>query len=208
MIKIIIADDHPIFRQGIVSIVEKCPNINIMGQAKDGQEALEQIKQFQPDIAVLDIDMPNVTGLDVIRKLKRINTNCKFIILTMLKDMELFNEVKQLGGQGYLLKDSASEELVECIKQVFEGNNYVDNLIEEELKNKNQINNVLENLTKTEKNVLKLIARELTTKEIADMLFVSPKTIENHRSNICKKLDISGVNAIQKFISKHQINHF
>ncbi len=208
MIKIIIADDHPIFRQGIVSIVEKCPNINIMGQAKDGQEALEQIKQFQPDIAVLDIDMPNVTGLDVIRKLKRINTNCKFIILTMLKDMELFNEVKQLGGQGYLLKDSASEELVECIKQVFEGNNYVDNLIEEELKNKNQINNVLENLTKTERNVLKLIARELTTKEIADMLFVSPKTIENHRSNICKKLDISGVNAIQKFISKHQINHF
>jgi DNA-binding NarL/FixJ family response regulator len=208
MINIIIADDHPIFRQGIVSIVEKSTNIKILAQAKDGQEAIEQIKEFKPDIAVLDIDMPQVTGLDVIRKLKRINCNCKFIILTMLKDIELFNEVKQLGGQGYLLKDSASDELVECIKRVNNNETYIDQLLLKQIESKNQTNDVLENLTKTEKNVLKLVARELTTKEIADMLFVSPKTVENHRSNICKKLNISGVNALQKFIAKHQINHF
>ncbi len=208
MIDIIIADDHPIFRQGIVSIIEKCHQINILGQAQNGEEALQLIKTLKPKIAVLDIDMPKLTGLDVIRQLNRIDCGCYYIILTMHKEVELYYEIQNLNISGYLLKDSATEELVECIKTVNQGKIYTDKLILEQIKNNTNVNSKLNELTKTEKNVLKLIARDLSTKEIAEMLFVSPKTIENHRANICKKLNITGVNAIQKFLLKNKINKY
>jgi len=208
MINIIIADDHPIFRQGLVSILEKCHDINLMAQAEDGKEALKLIKTLKPDVAILDIDMPFYTGLDVVRQLNKIGFKCNFVILTMLKELDLLNEVKGLKIKGYLLKDSASDDLINCIKTVFKGDVCIDNSVLDQLKSTTSKNEYLDNLSKTEKNVLKLIARDFTTKEIAEMLFVSPKTIENHRSNICKKLNISGSNAIQFFLKDHQINHF
>ena len=126
MIEVIIADDHPIFRKGVVYILEQSTEINLIGEAKDGKEAVELIKSKQPKIAILDIDMPHLTGLDVVRQLKRSNSSCKFIILTMLKEIELYEEVRTLGINGYLLKDSASENLVNCIKKVNIGENYID----------------------------------------------------------------------------------
>jgi DNA-binding NarL/FixJ family response regulator len=207
MIEVIVADDHPIFRKGVVYIVEQCPNVTIIGEAEDGIEAVELIKLNQPQIAILDIDMPKMTGLDVIRQLKGVNSKCKFIILTMLKEVELYHEVKEIGIEGYLLKDSAAEKLIDCIKAVANESVFIDPIILSQLENNKTTSEILNSLTKSEKNIIKLIARKMSTKTIAEMLFISTKTVENHRSNICKKLKLKGTNPILNFIVENKISH-
>lgn len=204
IIKIIIADDHPIFRNGLRRIIETEDKILIIGEADNGTKALEKIRELKPDIAVLDIDMPKMTGLEVLRELK--GSDIKIIFLTMYAEEDIFDEAMNLGIKGFVLKDSAVNDIIECIFSVYEDNYYISPSVSNflidrrkklsELKNNNPR---LLNLTLAEKKILKFIAENKTSKEIADVLFVSYRTIENHRANISNKLNLKGSHSLVKF---------
>lgn len=203
-IRIIIADDHPIFRGGLRQIISADLSIEIIGEAENGEKALEIIQELKPDIAVLDIDMPKKTGLDVIRELK--DSNTKIIFLTMYAEEDIFDEAMDLGIKGYVLKDSAVNDIIECILSVNEDNYYISPnvsnlLVNRRNKSKNLIkkNPELGNLTKTERNILRFISENKTSKEIAEVLFLSHRTVENHRTNISNKLNLKGSHSLLKF---------
>ncbi len=203
-IRIIIADDHPIFRGGLRQIISADKSIEILGEADNGEKALEIIQELKPDIAVLDIDMPKKTGLDVLRELG--NSKTKIIFLTMYAEEDIFDEAMDLGIKGYVLKDSAVNDIIECILSVNEDNYYISPnvsnlLVNRRNKSKNLIkkNPELGNLTKTERNILKYISENKTSKEIAEVLFLSHRTVENHRTNISNKLNLRGSHSLLKF---------
>ncbi len=198
-IKLIIADDHHIFRKGILSIVSEDNNIEILGEASNGEEALKLIEDIKPDIAILDIDMPYLSGLDVARKIIERKLNTKIVILTIHKDKEYFDEALELDIKAYVLKESIANDLIDCIKQVAAGEYYISASISGYLVEKNKSTpkqNVLDKLTPSEKEILKLIAQNKTSVQIADILFRSVRTIENHRNNICNKLELKGPHAL------------
>lgn len=203
-IRIIIADDHPIFRGGLRQIISADESIEIIGEADNGEKALEIIHELKPDIAVLDIDMPKKTGLDVIRELN--DSNTKIIFLTMYAEEDIFDEAMDFGIKGYVLKDSAVNDIIECILSVNEDNYYISPnvsnlLVNRRNKSKNLIkkNPELGNLTKTERNILRFISENKTSKEIAEVLFLSHRTVENHRTNISNKLNLKGSHSLLKF---------
>ncbi len=211
-IRIIIADDHPIFRKGLVDLIEQENNIEILGQASNGEIAYELITKLSPDIAILDINMPLKTGFDVSRELKNSNSKVKIIFLTMHDEEEIFQRAIELNTSGYLLKDSAAEDIIECIQAVAKEEFYFSPTLSKHFISKqNSINAKSENfgiekLTFTEKTILRLISSGSTSQEIADELFVSRKTVENHRVNICAKLNLHGVNALMKFAIQNKAN--
>ncbi|MBK6772378.1 MAG: response regulator transcription factor [Ignavibacteria bacterium] len=203
-IRIIIADDHPIFRGGLRQIISADESIEIIGEADNGEKALEIIQELKPDIAVLDIDMPKKTGLDVLRELK--DSSTKIIFLTMYAEEDIFDEAMDFGIKGYVLKDSAVNDIIECILSVNEDNYYISPnvsnlLVNRRNKSKNLIkkNPELGNLTKTERNILRFISENKTSKEIAEVLFLSHRTVENHRTNISNKLNLKGSHSLLKF---------
>jgi DNA-binding NarL/FixJ family response regulator len=210
-IRIVMADDHPIVRQGLRQIIETDRAISIVGEAGDGETALELIEKHQPDVAVLDIDMPNTDGFDVVRALKEKNIPIKIIFLTMHSEDEIFEEAMDLGVKGYVLKDSAVNDIVASIKSVAAGKYFLSPALSSLLLNRrNRINELNENLpalqtlTPTERKILKLIAEDKTSKEIAAELFISHRTVETHRTNISRKLDLSGNLALVKFAAAHK----
>lgn len=209
MQKIIIADDHPIFRSGIKSIIESLPDMQIVAEAEDGMQAYQSILAYRPDIAILDLEMPLLTGLDVCKKVLAEKNSTKFIILTMHKEKHYFTEAMQCGVSGYLLKDNATLDLVNCIEAIANGKKYASTDIEffltehESKQHSTEWSKIESLLTPTEKVILKLIAEGKTSAEIANMLFVSPNTIDNHRSNLNKKIKLDGEkNALLKFAMK------
>ena len=210
-ITIIIADDHPIVRQGLRQTIEAENGLNIVAEAEDGQAALAAIVKFQPQIAVLDIDMPEMDGFEVARAVREKNLATEIIFLTIHRDEIMFNEAIDLGAKGYVLKQSALEEITSCIKTVAKSQYYASpslttllinrqrrvlNLSEEKI--------TIKDLTRSEKRILKMIADDRTTKEIADELFISPTTVEKHRANICRKLELKGSYALLKFALTHK----
>ena len=205
-IKVFNADDHPILRKGVSNLLTETPDIDWVGSAGDGREALEKIRAIQPDVAVLDIEMPYLSGLEVARTLIEENSKTVFILLTLFKDESFFRNAMTTGIKGYLLKESSEAEILTCIRSVYEGKAYVNASLTHFLLNLQQpTNSILEKLSNHEINILKLIARQKTSTEIADMLFISPKTVGNHRSNISKKLNLSGKqNGLLKWAMEHR----
>lgn len=205
-IKILIADDHPIFRQGIIKIVEQDQSYQIVGQCADGSEVMEKIKELNPAIAIVDISMPGMNGLEVLRASQKERLATDFIILTMYKDEEYFNEAMNLGVKGYILKDNAAKDLLNCIRTVSQGSFFIcpelsNLLLERNAKMQSLLNKTptLEDLTPTEKKILKLISQNKTSKEIAEELFVSIRTVQNHRNNIAQKLGLRGHHKLLQF---------
>lgn len=203
-IKLIMADDHPIFREGLRQIIEKDSRIKIVGEADNGQKALELIEEKMPDIALLDIDMPKLTGLEVLKKVS--GTSVKIIFLTMYSEEDIFDEAMELGIKGYVLKDSAVNDILECIFSVSEGNYFISpsmsNLLLRRRKKMTDLrknNPMLESLTPTEKKILRFISQNKTSREIAEVLFLSHRTVENHRTNISNKLNLKGSHSLIKF---------
>jgi DNA-binding NarL/FixJ family response regulator len=175
-------------------------------KADNGKEALELIKRSEPDVAVLDVNMPEMTGFDVVRELRRINLATEFIFLTMHKDEAMFNTALDLGVKGYLLKESAIEDIAAGIKAVAAGQNFISPPLATFLFNRSRRNSAfaeakptINDLTTTERRILKMIAEEITSRGIADQLSISVRTVERHRQNICDKLEIHGSNALLKF---------
>jgi len=196
-IKVIIADDHPIFLKGILSILKDEPAIEVAGEASNGLEALELIKKLKPDVAMLDIDMPGLNGLETAKILHREMPGVKTAILTMHKDKEYFKEAMDINVKAFVLKDKISDDLVECIKTIYSGDYYISPAISGYLvEKKKPAISELDKLTSAEKEVLRLLSQNKTSTQIASELFRSVRTIENHRSNICKKLGLSGNNSL------------
>ena len=208
--KIIIADDHPIFRSGIKEVVKNIPFLEWKGEASDGVAAYQLILSTQADIAILDLEMPLLSGLDICQKFQHEKNSTRFIILTMHKEKHFFEKAMEVGVMGYLLKDNAVEELITCIETVVRGQQYVSAQIErylvesKEKANFGEVTELLKQLSPTEKVLLKLIAEEKTSPEIANLLFISSNTVENHRYNINKKLGLEGKNSLLKFAMKYK----
>ncbi|HMS64687.1 MAG TPA: response regulator transcription factor [Ignavibacteria bacterium] len=203
-VKIVIADDHPIFLSGLKQILAADKSIEIIGEAYNGQRAVELINGLKPDIAILDIEMPKKTGLEVIKELE--NSSTKFIFLTMYADEDIFDESMNLGIKGYVLKDSAVNDIIECIHSVLDNKYYISPSVSNFLINrKKKLNELRSNnpkidlLTPSEKTILKYISDNLTSKEIANILFLSYRTVENHRNKISSKLNIKGSHSLLKF---------
>ena len=210
-IRIVIADDHPVFRQGLQQIIELESEIKVVGQAGDGATAWQLIQELKPDVAVLDINMPKMKGFDVAREIRAQRLSARVVFLTMYDDERMFNEALNVGAMGYLLKDSAISDIVESIKAVASGQHFISPSISSYLVNRaarsaalGQQTPSLNDLTPAELRILKLIAEYKTSKEIAEQLFISYRTVENHRTNICQKLGIHGSNALIKFALEHK----
>lgn len=204
--RVLIADDHEIFRVGLQKTIERDKNFSIIAQAGNGNEALTQIKEMRPDIAVLDVSMPLLSGLDVGRAVYQAAIPTELIFLTMYKDIAYFNAAMDIGVRGYLLKDNASSDLLVCLRAVVEGNHYISPTISHFLvERKNQTNVLaqevpsLKSLSPAERHILTFLADNRTSKEIADKLFVSVRTVENHRTRMCHKLGIKGHNKLLQF---------
>jgi len=204
--KVFIADDHPIFRQGLVKILETDTKFDIIGESGDGVEAYKMIQDLKPEVAILDISMPNMSGLEIVRRIQQDNLLIEFIILTMYKDEEYFNEALRLGVKGYLLKENTTKELINCVHAVLNGKHYVCPDLTDYLLHRNKVintfekeNPLLNELTDMEKRILRLIAENKTSKEIAAQLFVSHRTVQNHRAHICEKLGFNGYNKLLQF---------
>jgi DNA-binding NarL/FixJ family response regulator len=205
-ISILIADDHPVFRRGLRMIIQSDQQLKIIAEADDGKSALELINQSTPDVAVLDVNMPEMSGFEVVRELRKTKLTTEFIFLTMHKDEAMFNTSMDLGVKGYLLKESAVEDITDGIKAVAGGENFISAALATFLFNRSRRNATfvaakpsINDLTATEHRVLKMIADDKTSREIADQLSISVRTVERHRQNICDKLEIHGSNALMKF---------
>lgn len=196
--KILIADDHPIFRKGLLQILQSIvPDIEIL-ECSEGNEAINKIKQHQPDIAILDIDMPLKNGLEVCKQISDEKLPTAVIILTMYKEEEVLKKALLYGAKGYIVKDNSANEIENCINNILKGEIYIGKGINS---NSQQINkelqelkNTLQSLTQVELKTLKLVSKRLSSKEIAELLFVSVKSVENYRSRICKKLGLDARN--------------
>jgi DNA-binding NarL/FixJ family response regulator len=209
IIKILIADDHHIFRKGLLSILAEDESIKVIGEASNGDEAYDMSKKMLPDIALLDIDMPGLSGLDVARKLKEENSPVKAVILTMHKDREYFDEAMELDIKAYVLKDSIANDLIDCIKKVAEGDYYISPSISRflvEKKKSGKEHSLIDMLTPAEIQILRLISQNKTSTQIANELFRSIRTIENHRNNICIKLGLKGPHALLLFAIENKEN--
>ncbi len=210
-LRVLIADDHPIFRKGLLLAVGTERSIEIIGEAENGQQALEMVEQLKPDIVVLDIEMPVMNGLQVADELIKRQIPVSIIFLTMYKEEDMYNEAMDLGVKGYVLKESAVSDIVNGLKTVAEGKSFLSPSISEYLVSRNNRTRSLlkkkpqlSNLTATERKVLRLIAENKTSKEIGDELNISFRTVENHRFNICNKLEIHGSHSLLKFAIEYK----
>lgn len=202
---ILIADDHALIRKGLREVLENT-NMFEISEASDGREALALILNRSPEVAILDVDMPGLTGVQIAMQVKEQDLPTDIIFLTMHRDEQIFNKAIDLGVKGYVLKENTVSEIVECIQQVRAGKNYVSPTLagyliqrSREKNHQQEHSDSLSDLTSTEKLVLRKVSEMKTNAEIADDMGVSIKTIQNHRSNICTKLGIHGAHALLKF---------
>jgi two-component system, NarL family, response regulator DegU len=209
-ISVLIADDHPVFRQGLRQIIASDPGLKVVAEAEDGEQALEQILACLPQVAVLDVDMPRQDGYAVARRVRQLRLDVGLIFLTMHKEERFFNAALDVGVNGYLIKDSAISEIIGGIKAVAAGQHYITPALSDYLLKRRQAQSLADRqtgvhlLTEAERRILKLIAEYKTSKEIADELFISIRTVDRHRANIANKLDLKGAHALLQFALKHQ----
>ncbi|GAE89711.1 response regulator [Acetivibrio straminisolvens] len=213
-IQVVIADDHAMVREGLKQILELEKDIVVVAQASNGEEAVKLTKEYQPDVILMDINMPGMNGLQAIEKMKAENLAAKIIVLTIHEDKEYLFKTLQMGAEGYVLKDADSTVLVEAIRSVNKGESYIQSNMTKELVNEFNRVTVNEkgkkpenNLTPREREVLELIAEGLINKEIAKRLFISEKTVKNHVSNIFKKLNVSDRTQAAIYAFKHNITN-
>jgi DNA-binding NarL/FixJ family response regulator len=203
---ILIADDHPLFRRGLREAIEAEPAFQVVGEAGDGGAALHFIRELKPELCILDINMLGLDGLAVVRQLQAQRLRTEVIILTMYKEEDLFEAAMDLDVKGYVLKESAVSDILNAVRTVITGHRYISPTLADFLVNRRggaealrRQKPGLDRLTPAERRILKLIAEDRTSKEIADALGLSPRTVENHRTNICAKLDVHGIHSLVKF---------
>lgn len=205
MIKVLIADDHSLVREGIIAFLRLCEDMEVVGEASDGLEAVEKAEKLKPDIVLLDINMPKLGGLEATLEIKRKVPDVKILILTQYDDREYISRLLRAGVSGYILKKAAGSELINAIRAVKRGELYLHPSIAKEVvqgylnKERVTVDDSYEKLTEREKQVLKLISEGYTYKEIADMLGISVKTAIAHHTKISEKLNIHTRAGLIKF---------
>jgi DNA-binding NarL/FixJ family response regulator len=206
-----LVDDHPAFRLGVRQVIVSDPRFMIIGEASDGQSALELIRRLRPDVTVLDISMPKLNGLDLMRLLVRERPPTRWVVLTMHQEESLFQEAMDLGALGYVLKENAVDDILRCLQAVAAGDCYLSSSLSNFLLRQRQSGQALRNqtpglddLTAMERRILKLIAENKTSRQIGAELFISPRTVETHRRNLCLKLGLSGSHPLLRFALEHR----
>jgi DNA-binding NarL/FixJ family response regulator len=204
--RILIVEDHTILREGLKALLTTNPDIEIAGEAGDGREAIWLVEKLNPDMVLMDLSMPRMDGMQAIREIKRRWPKMKILALTAHKTEEYVLTTLKAGADGYLLKDSTYQEMMTAVKSVLSGKRYLspgisERVIEGYLEGKQtiKVQGAWDNLTPREREVLKLIAEGYRNKEIADLLVISPKTVEKHRANLMIKLDFHNVSELTAY---------
>ena len=210
-IRILIADDHPIFRQGLRQVIEAQHGLTVVAEAADGDRALQRLREGDIAVAVIDVMMPVKDGFAVAREAREHRLSAAIVFLTMHKDEHYLDAALDAGVRGYVLKDNAATEIVECIRSVAGGGEYVSPTLSSFLIRRHTRAASLagqkpeiEQLTATERRILRLVADGLTSREIAAQLGIGVRTVEHHRNNVAVKLDLRGSHALTKFALRHK----
>ncbi|MBI5215380.1 MAG: response regulator transcription factor [Ignavibacteriae bacterium] len=205
-ITILLADDHPVYRKGLRDIINEEPAMNVVGETGEGDRVIPLVRERHPDILFLDLSLPGMDGMEIAEQISLNKLPVKVIILTMHNEEGTFNKALDFGVYGYMLKDCAPNYIIDAIKKVHRGEQFICPHISEYLLRRHATAKKilkqtpsLTDLTETERKILKLISLEKTSQQIADMLFISIRTVDTHRSHICEKLNIHGCNALLKF---------
>lgn len=210
--KVLIAEDHAILREGLRALLSRTPELDVISEAQDGQEAISLARQLGPDLILMDLTMPNINGTEAMRTIKRNNPDIKIIVLTVHKSEEYVRATLDAGANGYVLKDDTHNDLLTAIENVQKGNVYLSPGICNKVINgylntptKDTSSTPWNELTVREREVTKLIAEGKKSREVADYLSVSLKTVEKHRSNLMRKLDLHNVSAITKYAIENKL---
>jgi DNA-binding NarL/FixJ family response regulator len=210
-IRVVIADDHPLMRQGLRQVIEIEPNLKVIGEAGNGTQALAMIEELKPEVAILDVNMPHQDGFQVALSLVANKNPAAIIFLTIHSEEQMFHAALDLGAKGYVLKDSAIDDIVTAVREAAAGRTFTSLPMTAYFNRRQNYNHVpegqqlgLSQLTPTESRILKFLADYKTSKEIAEELSVSARTVETHRSRICQKLNLQGTHALMKFAVQYK----
>ncbi|WP_268223264.1 response regulator [Sinomicrobium oceani] len=187
MIKILLVDDHSILRQGLRFLIAQIPDTIVVAEAEDGRDALEKIRHYQPDMVFIDITMPKMNGIEVMRAIRKNDKDTNFIVMTMHSGVEYYQEAMEAGADAYLSKDITLEELLACMENLSHGRKYVAEFMREKV---DKATSGLDSLTAREMEILRLLIEGKTNREIAEELFCSEKNVEKTKTNVRKKLDL------------------
>lgn len=207
-IKVLIADDHTIFRSGLNLLLSSEPNIEVVGEAADGASAIEIVDSLRPDLVLMDIGMPGLSGIEATRKIKERNPETKILVLTMHRTDEYFFQMLEAGASGYILKAAETSELIDAVRIVARGDVFLyptmaQRLVQQFLSQSATTPTGSPKLTPREKEILKLIADGYTNKEIAERLVVSPSTIHSHRTNLMQKINLNTRHELVRYARRH-----
>jgi RNA polymerase sigma factor (sigma-70 family) len=212
-LRVVIADDHTVVRQGIRGVLEEVDGLDVVAEAGDGDEALALIAEHEPDVVVLDVTMPGKTGLEVARELRDRGQDVRVLVLSMHDDPEYVLQAVRAGADGYVLKDVAPAELREAVQAVHEGREYFSARVTQQISvglrqeiEAEQVRSRIASLTPRETEVLLLVADGLTNREIGERLDISPRTVETHRERVMGKLRIRSVAGLTRFVVEHQLD--
>jgi DNA-binding NarL/FixJ family response regulator len=212
MIRVLIAEDHLMVRAGIRALLEKAGDIHVLGEASNGQEAIEMTETFKPDVLIMDIMMPRLNGIQAAENIREMKLSTHILLLSMYSDEGFVHQALQCGVKGYVLKSSVSDELLWAVRAVASGKTYLSSPISEIVVESTihphsalQSGDPLSNLSPREKEILQLIAEEYTSAEIGKMLFISEKTVEKHRTKLMEKLNVRNLAGLVRLAVKYHL---
>ena len=204
--RIVIAEDHTILREGLRMLLSSNPDFEVVGEAQDGLEAIRQVESLKPDLILMDLSMPRMNGVGAIQEIKKLNPTTKILVLTVHKTEEHILTALKTGAEGYILKDATHGELMLAMNNIFSGKSYLspgisEKVIEGYLEGRKSVKSSTswDTLTQREREILKMIAEGYRNKDIADYLCISAKTVEKHRANLMKKLDLHSASSLTSF---------
>lgn len=212
MIRVLIAEDHLTVRAGIRALLEKAGDIHVVGEASNGQEAVEMAEKHTPDVLIMDIMMPRLNGIQAAENIRKLNLSTRILLLSMYSDEGLVYQALQSGVKGYVLKSSVSDELLWAVHAIASGKTYLSSQISEIVvenavhpRPPGQDHDPLSNISPREKEILQLIAEEHTSIEIAKILFISEKTVEKHRANLMEKLNVRNLAGLVRLAVRYRL---
>ncbi len=208
---ILIVDDHALFREGLKAIIERHPNYEVVGEAGKGRQALQLVKKILPDLVLVDISLPDQSGVELTRDLLKFSPKTRIMIVSMHSKIDYIVRAFRAGASGYLVKESAADKLMEGIRVILKGDYFMDTSVSQKVvkklvgiqaKGTKVADTSYDTLTPREQEVMVMIAEGYSTNEISERLFISPKTVENHRSNIMRKLDLHSTIQVARYAAK------